>query len=210
MKITWFGRACFEIVTAGGAVILTDPYHPATGYTAHPVRADIVTVSHEHGDHNCKDWIQGSPEIIRGEGRRTVKGVAVTGLKSFHDGAGGAQRGPNTVFLIESDGLRLCHLGDLGHEPDGELYEAIGKPDVLFVPAGGYFTVEPETAAAIARRIGAVLTIPMHFRAIAKDAPVGTVDAFARATGAERINGCTITIEANASGPRTAVLDYLR
>lgn len=210
MKITWFGRACFELVTEQGVVILCDPYHPMTGYAAHPRRADIVTISHEHGDHNYTGWIEGTPEILRGAGARSLYGLTVTGLPGFHDDCGGALRGENTVFVIEADGLRLCHLGDLGHEPGRELYDAIGKPDVLFIPAGGFYTVEPDAAAAIAKRIGAGLTIPMHFKNFEKDGPVATVDAFAQATGAERSGDCTVLYNANYSGPRFVVLDYMR
>jgi L-ascorbate metabolism protein UlaG (beta-lactamase superfamily) len=210
MKITWFGRACFELVTANGAVIICDPYHPLTGYEAHPRKADIVTISHEHGDHNFTGWIKGAPEILRGALDRTVKGVRVVGLAAYHDNSGGAQRGPNTIFVFEADGLRVCHLGDLGHEPDDALYAQIGRPDVLFVPAGGFFTLEPARAAAVAARVGAKLTIPMHYKTGTKDEPIETVDAFAGRMKAERRDECEITVDVDYTGPRCVVLDYLR
>ncbi len=210
MQITWFGRACFELVTKSGTVVICDPYHPLTGYDAHPRKADIVTISHEHGDHNYLGWIEGKPEVIRGAGECTVKGVKVTGVESFHDDSGGAQRGPNTVFLIEADDLRVCHLGDLGHEPDEALYQKIGKPDVLFVPAGGYFTLEPFRAAAVAEHTGAKLIIPMHYKTGAKDEPISDASAFAGKLGAEKREECTISVDEHYSGPRAVVLDYLR
>lgn len=210
MQITWFGRACFELVTKNGTVVICDPYHPLTGYEAHPRKANIVTVSHEHGDHNYLGWIEGNPEVMRGIGEHTVRGVRVTGLESYHDDSGGAHRGPNTVFVIEADGLSVCHLGDLGHEPDEALYRKIGRPDVLFIPAGGYFTLEPLRAAAVAAHIGAKLTIPMHFKTGTKDEPISDASAFAGMLGAEKREECSITVDENYSGPHAVVLEYLR
>lgn len=210
MKITWFGQACFEIVTAKGSVILLDPYHPMTGYAAHPRNADIVTISHEHGDHNHTGWILGTPEVVRGEGKREIKGIKVTGLPSFHDAAQGSERGPNTIFVIEADGLRLCHLGDLGHDLDEATLEKIGKPDALFIPAGGFYTFEPEAAAALALKIGARLTVPMHYKTGVRDTPLSTVERFAAAAGAERLNASTIDFGRDYTGPRVAIFDYLR
>jgi L-ascorbate metabolism protein UlaG (beta-lactamase superfamily) len=210
MKITWFGQACFELVTDAGTVIICDPYHPFTGYAAHPRTADVVTISHEHGDHNFTGWILGTPEIIRGTGVVEVKDVRITGLPSFHDGNGGNERGLNTVFIIEADGITLCHMGDIGHEPDEELYLTIGRPDVLFIPVGGFYTVEPALAVSIAKRIGARLTIPMHFKTGVKDMPIDTVELFANETGANRLDNSTITFTGDTKAPGTVVLDFLR
>jgi L-ascorbate metabolism protein UlaG (beta-lactamase superfamily) len=123
---------------------------------------------------------------------------------------GGARRGPNTVFIIEADGLRLCHLGDLGHMPGNELLERIGRPDVMFIPVGGFFTIDASEAAEIAGIIRARLTIPMHYRTGVKDTPVGTVDAFALVMGAERAAGSSMEVDAGRCGPGAVVLDYLR
>lgn len=210
MKITWFGQACFEIITEKGTVILCDPYHPMTGYAAHPRNADIVTISHEHGDHNHTGWILGTPEVIRGEGSREACGIKITGLPSCHDAKGGAERGSNTIFILEADGLRLCHLGDLGHEPDAELLDQIGTPDVVFIPAGGFYTFEPDIAAALALKIGARLTIPMHYKTGVKETPLGTVEEFARATSAQYLKVSSIDFGRDYNGPRVAIFDYLR
>jgi L-ascorbate metabolism protein UlaG (beta-lactamase superfamily) len=210
MKITWFGQACFELLSTDGLCILCDPYDPSTGYAEHPRRADIVTISHEHHDHNDASWVQGSPEIIRGTGTHTIKSARIMGLPSFHDMQGGAHRGLNTVFVIETDGLRLCHMGDLGHAPSKELMQGIGRPDVLFIPVGGYYTIGAGEAAEIAKAIGARLTIPMHFNTGVRDTPVGSVDEFARVMGASLAEGCSIDISVGYAGPATVVLDYLR
>jgi L-ascorbate metabolism protein UlaG (beta-lactamase superfamily) len=210
MKITWFGHACFELVTGDATVIICDPYHPSTGYAPHPRPADIVTVSHEHFDHNDVSWIEGTPEIIRGAGARDVKGVRITGLPGYHDDAFGAKRGENTVFVIEADGLRLCHMGDLGTEPDDAILAGIGKPDVLFLPVGGYYTIDGGQAAAIAARVGARVTIPMHYATAAKQSPIATVDAFAQATGARRVSACSVEVRPGDGLAGTIVMDYLR
>lgn len=210
MKITWFGQACFELVTSGGAVIICDPYHPNVGYPAHPRPADVVTVSHEHLDHNYTNWIEGSPAIIRGVGMSEVKGVRLTGLPSCHDDEQGAKRGPNTIFILEADGLRVCHLGDLGDTPSEEVFAAIGKPDILMIPVGGFYTIDAAQAAEIAKRVGAKLTIPMHFATGVKEVPIATADGFAALTGAVRQGDCTVEADRNYSGPAVVVLDYLR
>jgi L-ascorbate metabolism protein UlaG (beta-lactamase superfamily) len=211
VKITWLGQACFELATANGTVIICDPYDPSTGFATNPRRADIVTVSHEHFDHNYTGWIVGMPVVVRGVGERTVKGLRITGLPSYHDKEGGARRGRNTVFLIEADGMRICHLGDLGHTPSPELYAKIGKPDVLLIPVGGFYTIGPAEAVDIAKRIGARLTIPMHFNCTgAKDTPLATVDSFASAMGAENAGRSYTSIIPGYSGPRVLVLEHLR
>ena len=210
MKITWFGQACFELAAADGAVIICDPYHPNVGYEAHPRPADVVTISHEHFDHNHTGWIEGSPAIVRGVGRSEARGFVFTGLASFHDDENGAKRGPNTVFVIQADGLTLCHLGDLGEEPGEELLRDIGKPDVLMIPVGGFYTIAAGQAAAVAARIGAKLTIPMHFATGVRDVPIAPVDGFAALTGAVRHGGPSIEVDGDYSGPAFVVLDYLR
>jgi L-ascorbate metabolism protein UlaG (beta-lactamase superfamily) len=209
MKITWFGQACFELA-AGGTIIICDPYNPSIGYAAHPRRADVVTVSHEHMDHNHLGWIEGTPVVVRGEGMRTIKGIRITGLESFHDNEGGARRGLNTIFIIDADGVRLCHLGDIGHMPDRELLEQIGKIDVLLIPVGGYYTIDGTQAAKLAAGIGAKLTIPMHYRTGTRESAIETVDAFAHAMNAQRAGSSSIELTSGNSGSRTVILDYLR
>ncbi len=210
MKITWFGQACFELVLSDGTVIICDPYHPNVGYPAHPRPVDVVTVSHEHFDHNFTGWIEGSPVIVRGVGETEVKTVRLTGLPSFHDEEQGAKRGPNTIFVIEADGLRVCHLGDLGDTPSDDVFAAIGKPDVLMIPVGGFYTIDAEAAARIAGKVGARLTIPMHFATGAGEIPIAPVDAFEALMGAKRQAGSSVDVAKDYAGPAVLVLDYLR
>lgn len=207
MKITWLGHACF-LLEAGGAAVICDPFDPKVGYLVRERKADVVTVSHEHYDHNCTSWVAGSPVVVRGPGEHRIGAVGVTGLMSFHDGQRGGRRGANTVFLIEAGGVRVCHLGDLGHMPDRALLDAIGQPHVLLVPVGGTYTIGAAEAAELTGKIGARLTIPMHFRTDAVDMPIETEAPYARATGALYAGSCSVELDAQYGGPAVVILGY--
>ena len=156
MKLTWYGHSCFLLETEDGSAVL-DPYAPGSvpGLRLPKLTADLVLCSHGHGDH-------GYAEGVRLSGKKA--GISVTAIPCFHDEKGGALRGKNLIHVLEAEGLRIAHLGDLGHMLSGEQLEALGKPDVLLIPVGGHYTIGPETAAAQAKAIGARITIPMHYR----------------------------------------------
>ena len=180
MKVKWLGVACFLLTSDEGVRIITDPYK-----TGGPIKsaedrgsADIVTVSHEHGDHNNTTVIAGNPQIIRGAKATEVKGIKFNGVATFHDENQGIKRGPNTVFYFDINGIRFCHLGDLGHMlTDGQIAQ-IGKVDVLLTPVGGLWAIDAATAWDIANKLKAKVIIPMHFRNERCDFPVATVDDF--------------------------------
>ena len=168
MKIKWLGVACFLITSNKGLKIITDPYavDPHGSIKHAPVKesADIVTVSHEHGDHNHTGDIQGHPEIIRGVGTHSVKGLEFLGIGSYHDNVCGAQRGPNTIFCFTVDGTRVCHCGDLGHTLDSNTLKAIGHVDVLLFPTGGPpQTIDLNEAIMLWDKMKPGVIIPMHF-----------------------------------------------
>jgi L-ascorbate metabolism protein UlaG (beta-lactamase superfamily) len=182
MKVKWVGHACFLLTSEAGVRILTDPYTPGAfglGYRPPAETADIVTVSHDHADHNNTAAVKGKPEVVRGEGVHKVKGVEIKGVSTSHDEASGSQRGPNTVFCFTLDGVRVCHLGDLGHDlATGSLAE-IGPVDVLMIPVGGNFTIDANIAGRVADRIAPKVVIPMHFQnERCRDFPVAGVDDF--------------------------------
>ena len=161
---------------------MTDPYTPGgfgLGYRPPTETADIVTVSHDHADHNNTAAVKGKPEVVRGAGVHKVKGVEIKGISTSHDEASGSQRGPNTVFCFTLDGVRVCHLGDLGHDlATGSLAE-IGPVDVLLIPVGGNFTIDANAASRVADRIAPKVVIPMHFQnERCRDFPVAAVDDF--------------------------------
>ncbi len=141
MEIKWHGHSCFEITSEEGIVIVTDPYDESIGYSMPEVTAAIVTVSHEHYDHNNVGAIKGKPEVVKSAGEQICKGMRFYGVGTYHDTSRGAERGENTAFLFDVDELRLCHLGDLGHVLDESQLRSIKEKDVdvLFIPIGGVY-----------------------------------------------------------------------
>lgn len=155
MRLTWYGHSCFLLETDSGSVVL-DPYAPGSvpGLTLPPLEADAVICSHDHRDHG---YAQG----VRLSGREP--GFGLLRLETFHDGLGGAKRGGNLITLIDAEGLRLLHLGDLGHELDAGQVAALGRVDVLLVPVGGFYTIDAAQAAATVRALRPRVTVPMHY-----------------------------------------------
>ncbi len=164
MDITPLGHASFKIRTKA-ATIITDPYDSAMVGLKFPknIEADVIIVSHDHQDHNAVAQIAASPFVVSGPGEYEVKGVHIRGIASFHDDAQGAKRGKNTLYHIEADGLRLAHLGDLGHTLSSSDIEQLGEVDILFIPTGGTFTIDAKQAAAIVNDIEPAIVIPMHY-----------------------------------------------
>ncbi|MFA5078349.1 MAG: MBL fold metallo-hydrolase [Dehalococcoidia bacterium] len=166
MKIKWFGQSCFLLTAGDGTKLLMDPFKSDSHLTYKQVdeKVDVVTVSHEHADHNFTDALPGKPEIIKGSADRAVKGVGIKGINVAHDDAGGKKLGVNTVFCIVMDGVRVCHLGDLGHRLSAEQLKSVGTVDVLLVPVGSVFTIDVEGANTICEDIKPRIAIPMHYR----------------------------------------------
>ncbi|MBI2848021.1 MAG: MBL fold metallo-hydrolase, partial [Chloroflexi bacterium] len=164
MKIKWLGHASFLITLDSGNSIITDPYapNPRLAYSEIKESADIVTVSHEHGDHNNVAAVKKSPQVLRNSA--SVKGINFKAVQAFHDTAGGQQRGKNTIFCIEAEGLRICHLGDLGHSLSSQQIDDMGRVDVLFVPVGGNYTIDAQAASELVNKLGARIVIPMHYK----------------------------------------------
>lgn len=166
MTISWYGHSCFKITNQGGHLtIITDPFDKSIGLTPPRASADIVTVSHDHSDHNNIKAISGQPFIINGPGEYEVKGVRTIGVSSFHDKKQGEERGLNTIYVIELDKIKICHLGDFGQErlENGQL-EIIGQADILMIPIGGTYTIDASEAVKIAEQIEPHLIIPMHYK----------------------------------------------
>jgi len=164
MEIYWLGHSSFRI--KGKQVsLITDPFDdPQLGIKFPKVEAEIVTVSHSHNDHNAAGLVKGNPFVISGPGEYEVKGVSVFGIQTFHDQEQGKKRGENTIFLIEMDYLRVCHLGDLGEILNDQVLQEINGVDVLMIPVGGFYTIDPELAAELVAKIEPSIVIPMHFK----------------------------------------------
>ena len=163
MEIDWFGHACFRLRGREGTVI-TDPYAKEIGLSFPRPRGDIVTISHDHPGHRHAEGVKGDPRVLSGPGEYEVKNIFVTGTPTAHDKKGGKDRGPNTVYTIEMDGLTICHLGDLGHVPTQPQAEAFGNVDILLVPVGGVSTIGGSEAVEIISLLEPQVVIPMHFQ----------------------------------------------
>ncbi len=181
MLIFYHGHSEFLLQTAQGYQILTDPYDAHVGYPMHEVDCDAVTVSHGHDDHNYTQKVRGNVVIADRPGRIAfAPDVTVNGIPCWHDNRQGALRGENRIYILEADGLRIAHLGDLG-DWDEALAQQLCGLDIALVPVGGYYTMEPERAAALIRRIQPRVTIPMHYRTSANAAwPIAPLDVFLR------------------------------
>ncbi len=181
MKIKWLGHASFLITSDAGVKLITDPYEPIMGMNYKPIdeSADIVTVSHGHGDHNNVAAVRGNPKVIDKSTPVEVKGIKISGIDTFHDASSGSERGSNVIYDIDLDGIRVCHLGDLGHMLDDRQSAAIGKVDVLLAPVGGNFTIDAGTVDAVVKKLKPAVVIPMHFcNDRCPDFPVAGVDSF--------------------------------
>ncbi len=187
MKLTYLAHSTFVLTDDAGARLLTDPVDRGSGYDLNAVYADVVTVSHHHFDHDALDQVSGTPTVIDTTGTTDAAGFHITGFAAYHDKVRGAKRGPNTLYRIEADGKVVVHLGDLGHDLDGETVSALSGADALLIPVGGTFTIDAKEAAALAKKLAPKAVIPMHYKtpqltfeiaplepflALAKDLPV--------------------------------------
>lgn len=168
-KVTWYGQAFFEIDANDGKRVVIDPYD--TTLFKYPIprglTANVLLVTHEHKDHNFVSLIGGDPYIIRSEkgvGKFTHDGITVTGTATYHDEHQGKDRGKNTVYSFTVDGIRFCHLGDLGHILSPEQLKSIGAVDVLFVPVGGFFTLDPSKVDLVINALNPKIVVPMHYK----------------------------------------------
>ena len=177
MNITWFGHAAF-LIEAGGVKIVTDPYDGSVGYGPITTPADIVTVSHGHGDHNNVQALKGNPRQVKADGTTNIRGITFRGIATSHDDAKGADRGKNTIFVIETEGLSICHAGDLGHLLTAEQVNAVGKVDILLLPVGGTFTIDALQATRVADDLNPKLVVPMHYKTEVLNFPITGVEPF--------------------------------
>ena len=178
MKIKWLGHASFMITSEAGIKIITDPYELRETLTYGEIKesADIVTVSHEHTDHNNVASVRGNPEIVRGTAK--VKGIEFKGIPCYHDDSKGQQKGSNTILCFKVDGIRVCHLGDLGHQLNDKQVADIAKVDVLLIPVGGFFTIDAKVASQLCDKLKPRVIIPMHFKNDKCTFPIAGVDEF--------------------------------
>ncbi len=182
MDIFWMGHSCFRI-KGKEAVLFTDPFDSGRGIALDKTPAQIVTVSHSHPGHSNAAGVGGGPKVVAGPGEYEVSGVLITGISTFHDDEQGAKRGKNTVYVMEMDGLRLCHLGDLGHGLSPQQAGELGDVEVLMVPVGGGNTIDAAAAAQIVRALEPKIVLPMHYRTDLLSQGLEPVDEFLKEMG---------------------------
>lgn len=177
MEIIPLGHASFKL-RGKYATVVTDPYDGAGVSLKYPkhIEADIVTISHDHKDHNAVHLVDGAPYKVYGPGEYEIKGVSIIGVPSFHDETDGKERGRNTMYRIEIDGVKVGHLGDLGHLLSSAQVDVLDGIDVLCVPVGGVYTLDAAKAAQVIADIEPRIVIPMHDARSNKD--LNGIDAF--------------------------------
>lgn len=180
-KISFAGQSCFQISVSPAcrqagipkdhsADIVIDPFDDKTGPKVPNFSADILLITHDHHDHNNVGGVKGEPLIISGPGEYEVKGVFVQGIPAFHDDVQGKEKGKNTIYVIEAEDMRFCHLGDLGQKQlTDEQLEKIDTVDVLMIPVGGEgYTIDSAAAQKIIGQIDPKIVIPMHYQDVSK------------------------------------------
>ncbi|MCD6275196.1 MAG: MBL fold metallo-hydrolase [Thermoplasmata archaeon] len=179
MEIRWYGHACFEI--RSGISLVIDPHDGRSiGIKPPRAKADLVLVTHHHFDHNATRVIKGNFEVIDLPGEYEYEGIKIKGIMAYHDKEMGAKRGKVTMFRIESEGIKLLHVGDLGHVISSEMAKEIGPVDILFIPVGGVYTVDAREAYENTKILNPKIVVPMHYKFNGLTLGLAPVDDFLR------------------------------
>jgi len=186
MIITWQGHSCFKIqdkIGPDGVTVVTDPFNKEVGLKVPNFEADIVTISHDHFDHNNAGALRGNPMIVDCAGEYDFKGVLIEGIDSYHDEKSGSERGGNIMYRIEIDDISVAHLGDLGHVLDNVQLEKLVGTDVLLIPVGGKYTLDAKKAVEVISQIEPRIVIPMHYKHKDVQVDLDEVDKFIKEIG---------------------------
>lgn len=195
MHINWNGQSCFQIAVSqeknSQINIVIDPFDESCGLKVPKLQADILLVSHQHKDHNNTKAVSPCTEelfLIDGPGEYEVKEIFIQGIPSFHDAANGKEKGLNTIYTIEAEQIRICHLGDIGQkELTAEQLEEIGDIDILMIPVGGNYTISSKEAAKIMSQIEPNIIIPMHYQIPNLKVKLEGLDQFLKTMGIKSV-----------------------
>lgn len=193
MKVRFLGHAAFLITSDAGVRIITDPYKPGCfgggiKYDQITEEADIVTISHEHDDHNETN-INGNPTFVKSADAQVIKDIKFSGVDVYHDTSEGKERGSVIIYNMFVDGMNVVHLGDLGHNLSSKEIEGIGNVDVLLIPIGGYFTIDAKIADNVINVLKPKIVIPMHFKTDKCGFPIAPVDDFIGNKKVKKVDG---------------------
>ena len=190
MTIQWYGHSCFKISTkpegrgsGEDVVIFTDPFDRSIGLRPPQGRADVVMISHNHPDHNNPSTLKGEPVVLDLPGEYSIKGMSITGIESFHDKVQGEKFGLNTIFVIESEGIRFCHLGNLGTSLDKKQLGEVNGVDILAVSAGEAEWLTAKDAKALVDQIEPKIVLPMHYKIPGLKLKIGDEKKFCKEIG---------------------------
>lgn len=211
MKLTWLGHSSFLLEESTGTRIVTDPYNGSNvGYDMPKIGADIVTVSHSHGDHNNLSAVEGNPTVINRAGAYEIGGVHILSRRTYHDDQKGAKRGENLVFKYRMDGVDVCHMGDIGEDCNAMLVESLMPVNVLLIPIGGNYTVDAAEAKEYVDKIMPDVVVPMHYKTKDCDMDIDKLSEFLDLFDddcVEYVEGCTVEFDrADFDGESTKVL----
>ena len=210
MEIVWLGHSSFRI-RAREATVITDPCPPSTGYDIGKPTADVVSLSHAHDDHTYLKAVAGKPIVVDGPGEYEISGAFLTAIPTYHDGEKGGERGKNLVFVIEMEGIKICHLGDLGHVPTADQAEGMTGADVLMIPVGGDSTIDGAKAAEIVPTLDARIVIPMHYKTPVTKGDLESADRFLKemqATAVQAQPKLSLSYNTVPSDTQVLLLDY--
>jgi len=186
MIISWHGQSCFKIqdkVGPDGITVATDPFDKSVGLKVPNFEADIVTISHDHFDHNNVQAFRGNPFVVSMAGEYDVKGVLVEGIESYHDDKKGEERGKNIIYRIEMEDISIVHLGDLGHSLDNSQLAKLEATDILMIPVGGKYTLDAKKAVEVISQLEPRIIIPMHYKIPGLKVDIEGVGAFVKELG---------------------------
>lgn len=210
MEITWYGHSCFRLVERSVATIVTDPYDEKIGYSPLRLKADIITISHDAPGHNAVDAAKGAEHVLASPGEYEIGGVFITGVSMF-DPAAENKNGPNVVYMIDFDGLVVCHLGDLDIVPTQSQIEALGPIDVLLTPVGAGGALNSSQAVEVISLIEPSIVVPMHYKTPATHLDLDPLDKFLKEMGigaVETLDSLKVTSASADEETRVVVLQY--
>ena len=205
LEIKWYGHSFFSLTTSVGTRVIIDPFGNMGYSMPQDVGGDVLTISHEHFDHNNVAVVKGSPIVLRGlkeggrdwnEIDRRIKDVRLYTIPTYHDKSQGSKRGKNVIFVYELDNLRLAHLGDLGHLLNDEQLRKLGAIDLLFIPVGGFYTIDGIDATKVVDQVKPSWIIPMHYKTeVLPNWPGSDESVFLRGKGdVEKLEANTVKI----------------
>ncbi len=190
MNITWYGQSCFRVILQGqkkakqATSLVIDPFDENTGLKLPKLDAEILLITHEHKDHNNQKIATKDTFVINSPGEYELRDIFIQGISSFHDKEKGKERGLNTIYTVETEEIKLCHLGDFGQEElTDEQLRDIGEVDVLMIPVGGVYTIDAKEATKVISQIEPRIVIPMHYKIPGLKVKLDELGLFLKAIG---------------------------